>query len=174
MPFEFATSTRIVFAEGAFRDVAPAAAAIGRRALVVTGAAGRYAIEGVPFPIAGEPSIDDIRRGAALARSEACDVVVAIGGGSAIDAGKSLAAMLANPGDPLDYLEVVGRGLPLVNPSLPFIAVPTTAGTGSEVTRNAVLASPEHRVKASLRGPGMLPHLAIIDPELTYDLPPAI
>ena len=174
MRFEFATATRIVFAEGAFAEVAPAAAALGRRALVVTGAAERYAIEGLHLPIRGEPNIDDIRFGADLARSEACDVVVAIGGGSAIDAGKALAAMLANPGDPLDYLEVVGQGRPLANPSVPFIAVPTTAGTGSEVTRNAVLASPEHRVKASLRSAGMLPRLAIIDPQLTYDLPPAI
>jgi alcohol dehydrogenase class IV len=147
---------------------------MGRRALVVTGSTVRHAIDGVHLPICGEPSVDDIRSGADLARSEGCDVVVAIGGGSAIDAGKALAAMLANSGDPLDYLEVVGRGRPLANPSVPFIAVPTTAGTGSEVTRNAVLASAEHRVKASLRSPGMLPRLAVIDPELTYDLPPAI
>jgi alcohol dehydrogenase class IV len=174
MPFEFATATRIVFAEGAFRDVAPAAAAMGRRALVVTGVTQRRTIEGVHLPVKGEPTVEDIRAGAELARSEGCDVVVAIGGGSAIDAGKAIAAMLANPGDPLDYLEVVGSGRPLANPSVPFIAVPTTAGTGSEVTRNAVLASPEHRVKASLRSAVMLPRLAVIDPELTYELPPAV
>src|SRR5947208_12296689 len=85
MPFEFATATRIVFAEGAFREVAPAAAGMGRRALVVTGSTGRRAIDGVPLPIRGEPTVDDIRFGADLARSEGCDVVVAIGGGSAID-----------------------------------------------------------------------------------------
>jgi alcohol dehydrogenase class IV len=174
MRFEFATAGRIVFGEGAFRDVAPAAAAYGTRALVVTGAAARHSIDGVSFRIAGEPTVEEVRRGVALARAEGCDVVVAIGGGSAIDAGKAIAALLANPGDPLDYLEVIGRGMPLAKPSAPFIAVPTTAGTGSEVTRNAVLASTEHRVKASLRGAGMLPRLAIVDPELTYDLPPAI
>jgi alcohol dehydrogenase class IV len=97
-----------------------------------------------------------------------------MGGGSAIDAGKALAAMLANPGDPLDYLEVIGAGRPLERTSAPFIAIPTTAGTGSEVTRNAVLASPEHRVKASLRSAGMLPRLAVVDPELTIDLPRSI
>jgi alcohol dehydrogenase class IV len=172
--FEFATAARIVSGEGAFREVAPAAAAMGARALVVSGAAGRHRIDGVPFRVPGEPTVDDVRRGAELARAETCDVVVAIGGGSAIDAGKAIAALLANPGDPLDYLEVVGRGMPLARPSAPFIAVPTTAGTGSEVTRNAVLASPDHRVKASLRSAGMLPRLAVIDPELTYDLPPAI
>jgi alcohol dehydrogenase class IV len=98
--------------------------------------------------------------------------VISFGGGSAIDAGKAVAALLANPGDPLDYLEVIGRGQPLRSPSAPFIAVPTTAGTGAEVTRNAVLGSPEHGVKASLRSAGMLPTVAIVDPELTLGLPP--
>jgi alcohol dehydrogenase class IV len=171
MRFEFATAGRIVFGEGTFSEVSKAA---GPRPLVVTGATGRHACHGVPFRVSGEPTFDDVRRGAALAREERCDGVIAIGGGSAIDAGKAIAALLANPGDPLDYLEVVGRGMPLVNASVPFIAVPTTAGTGSEVTRNAVLASPEHRVKASLRSAGMLPRVAVVDPELTYDLPPAI
>jgi alcohol dehydrogenase class IV len=82
--------------------------------------------------------------------------------------------MLANPGELLDYLEVVGRGKALARPSYPFIAIPTTAGTGAEVTRNAVLASPEHRVKVSLRSPGMLPRIALVDPELTWPLPPAV
>jgi alcohol dehydrogenase class IV len=82
--------------------------------------------------------------------------------------------MLTNPGELLDYLEVIGRGRTLAQPSAPFIAIPTTAGTGSEVTRNAVLASPEHRVKVSLRSPFLLPRVALVDPELTYDLPPAI
>src|SRR5579871_3211041 len=101
-------------------------------------------------------------------------MVIAIGGGSAIDAGKALAAMIANPGDPLDYLEVIGRGQPLTRPSTPFIAIPTTAGTGSEVTRNAVLGSPEHKVKASLRSASMLPRIALIDPGLTASLPVAV
>jgi alcohol dehydrogenase class IV len=82
--------------------------------------------------------------------------------------------MLANEGDLLDYLEVIGRGKTLTKASAPFIAIPTTAGTGSEVTRNAVLASAQHHVKVSLRSPLMLPKLAIVDPALTYDLPPAI
>jgi alcohol dehydrogenase class IV len=87
-------------------------------------------------------------------------VVIGFGGGSAIDAGKTIAALLGNSGDPLDYLEVIGEGRSLSSPSAPFIAVPTTAGTGAEVTRNAVLGSPEHRVKASLRSPLMLPRPA--------------
>src|SRR5690348_129684 len=174
MTFEFATSGRIVFGEGSFQQAEAAAAAMGRRPLFVTGASGRHVVAGVAFAVSGEPSIDDIRRGTALARTEGCDVVVAIGGGSAIDAGKAIAALLANPGDPLDYLEVIGRAQPLEYPSLPFIAVPTTAGTGAEVTRNAVLGSTHHRIKASMRSPGMLPRLALVDPELTLGLPSAI
>jgi alcohol dehydrogenase class IV len=174
MRFEFATAGRIVFGEGSFAEAGAAAATFGRRALVVTGATPRHAMAGVPFAIAGEPSIEDVRIGATLARDEDCDVVVAIGGGSAIDAGKAIAALMANPGDPLDYLEVIGLGLPLARPAAPCVAIPTTAGTGSEVTRNAVLASSEHRVKASLRSAGMLPRLALVDPELTLGLPAAV
>lgn len=176
MRFEFATATRIVFGAGSVRDVPAAVKAMGTCSLLVTGKSGRYGttFPGMHFETPGEPTIELIRRGAALARAERCDVVISIGGGSAIDAGKAIAAMLANPGDPLDYLEIVGRGQPLRQPSVPFIAIPTTAGTGSEVTRNAVLASPEHRVKASLRSALMLPRLAVADPELTLDLPPAI
>ena len=176
MVFEFATATRIIFGAGKVREVPAAAKGMGTRSLVVTGKSGRFgaAFSGIHIETPGEPTIDVIRRGAAVARAERCDTVIAIGGGSAIDTGKAIAAMLANPGDPLDYLEIVGRGQPLRQPSVPFIAVPTTAGTGSEVTRNAVLASPEHRVKASLRSPLMLPRLAVIDPELTLELPPPI
>ena len=178
MPFEFATAGRIVFGEGALRDVPQAAASLGHRCLLVTGTSpGRAAAllaelpSAVRFAVAGEPTIDTIRSGVEFANAECCDVVIAMGGGSAIDAGKAIAVLLANPGDPLDYLEVIGRGRPLSHPSAPFIAIPTTAGTGSEVTRNAVLASPERRVKASLRSAGMLPRLAVVDPQLTRGLP---
>jgi alcohol dehydrogenase class IV len=182
MRFEFATAGRILFGEGTLRDVAPAASAMGRRALLVTGKSTERAsalmaglkasgLAAAPFAVAGEPTIALIRSGTEYARGERCDLVIAMGGGSAIDCGKALAAMLANPGDPLDYLEVIGAGRPLLHPSAAFIAIPTTAGTGSEVTRNAVLASPGEQVKASLRSAGMLPRLAVIDPELTYGLP---
>ena len=180
MRFEFATATRIVFGEGASREVAPLAATLGRRPLVVTGAtADRTAplvasLKAAALAVAGEPTIDFVRQGAAFARAEGCDVVIAIGGGSAIDAGKALAAMLTNPGDPMDYLEVIGAGKPLERASAPFIAIPTTAGTGSEVTRNAVLASPAARVKASLRSASMLPRVALVDPELTWGLPRSV
>jgi alcohol dehydrogenase class IV len=131
-------------------------------------------VSATPFPVTGEPTIGTVQVGRALAKREGCEVVVGFGGGSALDAAKAIAAMLTNDGELLDYLEVVGRGKNLAQPSAPFIAIPTTAGTGSEVTRNAVLASPEHRVKVSLRSPLMLAKVALVDPELTYDLPPAI
>ncbi|HET9911793.1 MAG TPA: iron-containing alcohol dehydrogenase, partial [Anaerolineales bacterium] len=102
------------------------------------------------------------------------DMVVGLGGGSILDTGKAIAALVANPGDVFDYLEVIGKGQPLVHAPLPYIAIPTTAGTGAEVTRNAVLESPEQNVKVSLRSPLMLPRLALVDPELTYNLPPEI
>src|SRR5271157_6321839 len=185
MPFEFATATRIRFGAGARHELPAAAASMGSRALVVTGSTPARAapmvealtaagVTPISMTVSGEPAVAAIREGVRLAREARCDVVVAIGGGSVLDAGKAVAALLAHPGDPLDYLEVVGRGQPLTAPSVPMIAVPTTAGTGSEVTRNAVLASPEHRVKASLRSLGMLPRLAIVDPELTIGLPRAI
>ncbi|MEI9972242.1 MAG: iron-containing alcohol dehydrogenase [Ignavibacteriota bacterium] len=185
MPFEFATAGRIVFGEGAVREVAPAAAAMGRRALVVTGAHRERAlslveslkaagVSSVVFAVEGEPSVDLVREGSRFASRAECDLVIAMGGGSAIDAGKAMAALIPNSGEPLDYLEVVGRGQPLEKTPTPTIAIPTTAGTGSEVTRNAVLASHEHRVKASLRSTAMLPRLAAVDPELTWDLPARI
>jgi alcohol dehydrogenase class IV len=183
-PFEFATATRIIFGPGAMREIGPLARQFGSRALVVTGRDARRAdpllaalrqhgVQPVASAVAGEPEIQTVEDGVALARQEGCQFVISLGGGSAIDAGKAVAAMLANDGELLDYLEVIGRGKALARPSLPFIAIPTTAGTGSEVTRNAVLASPRHRVKVSLRGPGMLPRLALVDPELTYALAPA-
>jgi alcohol dehydrogenase class IV len=110
--------------------------------------------------------------GTRQAREAGCDLIIGFGGGSALDTGKVIAALLTNGGDLLDYLEVIGQGRPLTQPSAPFIAIPTTAGTGTEVTRNAVLASPEQRVKVSLRSPLILPRLALVDPELTYSLPP--
>jgi alcohol dehydrogenase class IV len=131
-------------------------------------------VESARFSVIGEPKIDDARRGMAAARAFSADMIIGFGGGSALDAGKAIAALAANGGDPLDYLEVIGGNQPLTQPAIPFIAIPTTAGTGSEVTRNAVLASPEHRVKVSMRSPSMLAKAALVDPELTYDAPRAV
>jgi alcohol dehydrogenase class IV len=173
-PFEFATSARIVFGAGTFAQLEGIAAGYGKRPLIVTGKRPVSGVAGTRFAVAGEPTIALIREGVNAFRESGCDFVVSIGGGSAIDAGKAIAAAAANAGDLLEYLEVIGKGQPLERPPTPFIAVPTTAGTGSEVTRNAVLGSPEHGVKVSLRSPLMLPRVAIVDPELTRGLPPAI
>jgi alcohol dehydrogenase class IV len=173
-PFEFATAGRIVFGAGTFAQLDGIAGGFGKRPLVVTGKRPVDGVTGTRFPVAGEPTIALIREGVNAFRDASCDCVISIGGGSAIDAGKAIAAAAANSGDLVDYLEVIGGGQPLENPPWPFIAAPTTAGTGSEVTRNAVLGSPEHGVKVSLRSPSMLPRVAIVDPELTRGLPPAI
>lgn len=185
MRFEFATAARILFGAGTLTETAEAASGLGTRALLVVGKSARRATRlidsltasGLPvklFHVEGEPTVETALAGVEAARKVGCDLVIGLGGGSALDAGKAIAALLTNPGEPLDYLEVVGKGQPLVQPPAPYIAIPTTAGTGAEVTRNAVLAVPEKRVKVSLRSPLMLPRLAIVDPELTYGLPPDV
>ena len=124
------------------------------------------------YAVAGEPQIIDVEEGARLARAAGCDLVIGIGGGSVLDTAKAIAALAPNTGRALDYMEVVGAGRPLERAGLPVIAVPTTAGTGSEVTRNAVVAAPEQRAKASIRHASLLPRLALVDSTLTHDLPP--
>lgn len=152
MSFEFATATRIIFGSGTLSQIGSIAGGLGARALIVTGRdttraealvrfLGAESISSTLFSVHGEPVLETITQGVALARSENSDLVIGFGGGSAIDAGKAIAAMMTNDGDLLDYLEVIGRGQPLTKPSAPFIAIPTTAGTGAEVTRNAVLGS---------------------------------
>ena len=183
--FEFATATRIIFGAGTLREIGPLAVEMGGKALVVTGGTiaraarllellAEQKIGTVTFTVTAEPTIEVPRLGTERAREAGCDLVVGFGGGSILDTGKAIAALLTNDGDLLDYLEVIGRGQPLTKPSVPYIAIPTTAGTGAEVTRNAVLASPEHHVKVSLRSPLMLPRLALVDPELTHSLPPGV
>jgi alcohol dehydrogenase class IV len=180
MQFEFATATRVVFGEGKAGTLPELSRTFGTRPLVVTGAStGRSSpvvseLSAEIFAVPGEPTVDLVREGARRVQNAACDLVISLGGGSAIDAGKAIAAIATNGGEPLEFLEVVGKGRTIVVPPLPFIAVPTTAGTGSEVTRNAVLGSTEHSVKASLRSPLMLPRVAMVDPELTHGLPPAV
>jgi len=183
--FEFATTSRIIFGRGTLKEVPALATQMGGRPLVVTGKNTERAaplldllkttgMQPLTFGVPGEPTIEMTLEGVQLARKKACDVVIGIGGGSVIDAAKAIAALLTNTGDIMDYLEVSGQGQPLTQASAACIAIPTTAGTGAEVTRNSVLASTEHRVKISLRSPTMLPDLAVIDPELTYSMPPSL
>jgi alcohol dehydrogenase class IV len=180
--FDFVTAGRIMAGAGRAAELASLLSGLGSRAFVCTGASpGRHerllaglGIPTVVFPVAGEPTMTIVRAATALARDHGADVVAAIGGGSVIDVAKSVAMLLANGGDPLDYLEVIGAGRKIAQPAAPCVAVPTTAGTGAEVTANAVLALPSHGVKASLRSPLMIPRIALVDPELTVSCPPRV
>lgn len=170
---------------GTFKEVVPIATARGRRAFVITGKSlsriqplleqlEKGGIQISIFSVSGEPDIHLITEGIQQARKAKAEIVISIGGGSVIDAGKAIAILLTNGGELLDFLEVIGRGKSFTQPSLPFIAIPTTSGTGAEVTRNAVLLVPEQKVKVSLRSPLMLPYLALVDPELTCSMPPEL
>lgn len=190
MNFEFATATKIVFGPGSAAKVGRLAADLGHHALLTYGVSqerqadlskllSKAGLQVTSLQVLGEPSVEVVEQGIALARRAGCDLVIGLGGGSAIDVGKAIAAFLTNPGELYDYLEVIGRGQALRNPSAPFIAIPTTAGTGAEVTSNAVMSAavpeaPERKIKVSLRSPFMLARLALVDPELTLDLPPEI
>ncbi len=180
--FEFATASRIVFGDGCSASVPELAAGFGARVLVVAAsdpARAEWLVDAlqdrgadvVLLCVDGEPDVAFAAGGAELARRRGIEAVVGLGGGSAIDAAKAVAALATNEGDAMDFVEVVGLGRQLTAAPLPLIAVPTTAGTGSEVTRNAVLTVSSHGVKASLRSPLMLPRIAVVDPLLTRDLP---
>lgn len=182
MTFEFASAARIVFGPGTLDQVGQIASEFGGRALVVTGAnpdrAARLlqilasaGIQSRVFTVPGEPTLSRVAEGVQAAEEFHAQMVVSFGGGAAIDAGKAIAALRTNPGSALDYLEVIGKAEPLEVPPKPFIAIPTTAGAGAEVTRNAVLTSPEHRSKASIRHAWLLPKVALVDPLLTLGLP---
>jgi alcohol dehydrogenase class IV len=184
MNFEFSAPGRIVFGPGVFTQAAKLVFGLGRRPLLVAGQRRKLAerlvtelvADGcvVPeFTVREEPDTESISAGLDLARSADCDCVIAIGGGSVLDTGKAIAALLHQPGELFDYLEVIGKAKPLSAPKAPLLAVPTTAGTGAEATCNAVILSQAYRVKVSLRHPGLFPTIALIDPELTYSLPPA-
>lgn len=185
MRFEFATAGRIIFGDSRLSEAGPLARELGSRAFVVTGAhpergqllydlLGAAGVAVQNFSLFGEPTVDEALAGVEQARRSGCDLVIGFGGGSALDAAKAVAALTVNEGDIFDYLEIVGRAQPLAKPALPVIAIPTTAGTGSEVTRNAVLASAQHKVKVSVRSPHMLPRIALVDPMLTHELPPSV
>jgi alcohol dehydrogenase class IV len=182
--FDFSTAGRILFGNGTVREIKNVTPD-HVRVLLVQGPesinAGRIKrlledkdCQITSFVVAGEPTVALIEAGTELARSGPVQWVISVGGGSVIDAGKAIAAMATNPGSITDYLEVIGKSWTLTNPSLPMAALPTTAGTGSEVTRNAVITAPEGKMKVSLRGASILPRVAIVDPELALSLPPAV
>jgi alcohol dehydrogenase class IV len=185
MKFEFMTANRIIYERGSIQQIGKLAKNCGTKALISTGmseeATEKVAVllrnEGlgvVKYPVFGEPSIEGINEVLAIARAEKCDVVIGFGGGSAMDIGKISAVMINNPGDVLEYLEVIGAGRTLEFPGVPCIAIPTTSGTGAEVTKNSVLGSKENKVKVSLRSPFLLPKIVLMDPEMTLSVPPAV
>ncbi len=180
--FEFATADRIIFGAGTIQKVGELAVRMGRKALIVLGKDASRAERLIVhlhssglitevLQVESEPAVSEIQAGVNFARESQFDLVIGFGGGSALDAGKAIAGLVTNPREIYDYLEVVGAGAPLTEKPLPYIAIPTTAGTGSEVTRNAVLSVPDKQVKVSLRSPLMFPKIALIDPELTHSLP---
>jgi alcohol dehydrogenase class IV len=185
MQFEFATAARIVFGNGKIKEAGEIASKFGKNALVVIGKGGAQpgklceilnenGIAWSTFEVTGEPTIGQIEEGVRFARARNFDCVIGYGGGSVIDTGKAISAFITNPGDLIDYLEVIGSKKPVTKPAVPLIAIPTTAGTGSEVSRNAVLAVPEKKLKVSLRSPLIMAKVALIDPELTYSVPAAV
>ena len=181
-PFGFSLPGRVIFGRSEAGRAPGLIGALGDRGVLVHGAdASRAAwlVDGLraqgaavlAVSCGAEPSLPMLRDALHRARSQGADWVCGLGGGSALDMAKALAALIPAPGGIMDHLEVVGRGLPLRVPPLPCVAIPTTAGTGAEATRNAVIGLPDHGRKVSIRDEGMLPRLAIVDPALTDGCP---
>jgi alcohol dehydrogenase class IV len=187
---EFCTAPRIELERGALARVGSVAASLGRRAALVrggrsvetSGALERLEASLRAFDVAvvareafaGEPEVAAIDAAAERVRAARADLVVGIGGGSALDAAKAVAGLIANAGSCLDYLEVVGAAKPLGSPAAPLVAIPTTAGTGTEVTRNAVITHRTGSAKASMRSPHLVPRVALLDPALTDSMSPEV
>ena len=179
--FDLAVPADIRFGAGRVSEVPEALSGLGAsRVLIVTGrttsradtlrsALREAGMSSVVFGVAAEPSIERVRAAVTLLAEAGCDAVLGFGGGSALDVAKSVAVLATSGTDPIDHLEVIGAGRPIEQPGLPCVAVPTTAGTGSEVTRNSVLSG--GGVKASLRSPLMLPRVALVDPDLLAGVP---
>ncbi|HHG8770817.1 TPA: iron-containing alcohol dehydrogenase [Raoultella planticola] len=184
-PFNVLTPGNIRFGRGLARSAAPWLAQHTAQVLLVHGASAQRAgfllaelrahhLEVITLSVAHEPCLEDIEQGVRLARENGIGAVVSLGGGAVIDAGKAIAALVPASGPVIEYLEVVGSGRVLEGPPLPFVAIPTTSGTGAEVTKNAVINVPQQQRKVSLRDDRMLPDLAIVDPALTDNAPRAV
>jgi alcohol dehydrogenase class IV len=181
-PFGITAPGRILFGRGEAAKASGLIRGYGPRGIVVHGATPARAAwliealgpETFGLSCTGEPTLADLTAALGIARGHRPEWIVALGGGAALDLGKALAGLIPAPGDPMDHLEVVGKGLPLEANPLPFIAIPTTSGTGAEVTKNAVIGLPDHGRKVSLRDDRMVARLAIVDPALTGGCPWAV
>jgi alcohol dehydrogenase class IV len=189
MNFSFLTSPKIIFKSGVIDEVGPYVNQFGKKFLIVTDRVFRTAgvldrlekqldEQGIKyvyfFDVFGEPDVEYVDNAAVLAKAEQCDTVLSIGGGSLIDVGKAVAALITNAGKVKDYLEFVGTGVTVDNEPVPFIAMPTTSGTGSEVTKLSVIGSKKENFKRSMRNDKMLANIVIMDPSLTIGLPKKI
>jgi len=183
MMFEFTTPSQIIFGQGSVKQAPSIVENWGKKAFVLVGNTPQRAafllrqlqLTNIPFSIyevRGEPTTTLVTNAVRIARETDSDFVISCGGGSVMDTGKAIAALLTNSGNLFDYLEVIGHGKEISHPAAPHLAIPTTAGTGTEVTRNSVILSPDHHVKVSMRSRSMLPTVAIVDPELTHSMPP--
>jgi alcohol dehydrogenase class IV len=181
-PFDFFSVPRIVFGRGKIARLAELAKPLGQSTLLVYNGSDALAdrvsslvastqIKCHTYRQHGEPKVADVDAALDAARGNQCDMVIGVGGGSAIDCAKAVAGLLTNGGTALDYMEVVGKGRKITQMAAPWIAIPTTAGTGAEVTRNAVIGAPEKKFKASIRGEQLLARIALVDPELGVSTP---
>jgi len=187
--FSFAKTPQIVFGAGTVSLLGKHTSLLGRNVLLVTGGASfentliqsniekslnEADLHFIRYVIQGEPSPEDVDSAVSVFKSKTIDVIVAVGGGSVMDAGKAISAMLKEKGSVKDFLEGVGTREPS-GKKIPFIAIPTTAGTGSEATKNAVISEQGIRgFKKSLRHDNYVPDLALVDPELTIECPQEI
>lgn len=180
--FQFALPGRVIFGRNEARQAPALIRAFGGRGVLVHGADPARAewliralrearADVLTVACTAEPTLPMLEAALDELRGSGAEWVVALGGGAALDMGKALAALIPAPGGIMDHLEVVGLGLPLKAAPLPFVALPTTAGTGAEATRNAVIGLPEHGRKVSIRDERMLPRIAIVDPALTDHCP---
>jgi alcohol dehydrogenase class IV len=195
LDYNFLTPCKIVFGWGRRSEVGRLGRSLGKRAFLISGLPAEIgkavlneicdalAKEGIQASLTAEilhePEVEDVDRLSELIRHEKPapgDFMLAIGGGSAIDLAKAAGAMAAEEQSSTikDYLENVGRDLKLVNPPLPVLAMPTTAGTGAEATKNAVISSYDPPFKKSLRDDRLMPKIALVDPELTVSVPPQV
>lgn len=181
----FQAPGRIVFGCGSVTTVGAEAVKFGSTALVVTGKSSaaktgmldkvsaslnEAGVTPVVFAeVEQDPSVNTVNKGVAFARENGCDVIVALGGGSPLDAAKGISLLLSNEGSIQDY-----EGFVPQKQGVPIIAVPTTAGTASEVTRMTVITDTERKIKMLIGGEGIIPRVALLDPELTVTMPAGV